>query len=112
EWPRIRDIGTPQQPDYLMTMHGMFWRFPATFSTTNTSGIRPRSAYLKVVGDFTRWNDRLVFGTDDSAQKNSSTRERQKAISPDPDNRTPTCGSPAWKNRMNWERPHQEGLFG
>src|SRR5690606_24322675 len=69
EWPRIRDIGTPQQPDYLMTMHGMFWRFPATFSTTNTSGIRPRSAYLKVVGDFTRWNDRLVFGTDDSAQK-------------------------------------------
>src|SRR5690606_544714 len=24
EWPRIRDVGTPDQPDYLMTMHGMF----------------------------------------------------------------------------------------
>lgn len=69
EWPRIRDIGTASQPDYLMTMHGMFWRFPATFSRGQTAGIRPRSAYLKVIGDFTRWNDRLVFGCDDSAQK-------------------------------------------
>ncbi|WP_266364089.1 hypothetical protein [Tellurirhabdus rosea] len=69
EWPRIRDIGTPQQADYLMTMHGMFWRFPGSFTASSTAGIRPRSAYLKVVGDFTRWNDRLVFGCDDSAQK-------------------------------------------
>ena len=30
EWPRIRDIG---EPDLLMTMHGMFWRFPRRFST-------------------------------------------------------------------------------
>ena len=69
EWPRIRNIGTEQHPDYLMTMHGMFWRFPHTFSEGNTAGIRPRSAYLKVIGDFTRWNDRLVFGCDDSAQR-------------------------------------------
>lgn len=69
EWPRIRNVGTPQNPDYLMTMHGMFWRFPQSFSGKNASGIRPRSAYLKVIGDFTRWNDRLVFGCDDSAQK-------------------------------------------
>ncbi|HET7178334.1 MAG TPA: hypothetical protein VFI14_01355, partial [Chryseosolibacter sp.] len=69
EWPRIRDVGTPQKPDYLMTMHGMFWRFPGTFSIENTKGIRPRSAYLKVIGDYTRWNDHLVFGCDDSAQK-------------------------------------------
>ncbi|GHT40652.1 hypothetical protein AGMMS49965_09240 [Bacteroidia bacterium] len=69
EWPRIRDIGTAENPDYLMTMHGMFWHFPETFTVANTAGIRPLSAYLKVVGDFARWNDRLVFGCDDSAQK-------------------------------------------
>jgi hypothetical protein len=69
EWPRIRDVGTKQDPDYLMTMHGMFWRFPQSFSLQYTAGIRPRSAYLKVIGDFARWQDRLVFGCDDSAQK-------------------------------------------
>lgn len=69
EWPRIRDVGTVGNPDYLMTMHGMFWRFPGTFTPANSAGIRPRSAYLKVIGDYTRWNDKLVFGCDDSAQK-------------------------------------------
>lgn len=67
EWPRIRDVGTEKEPDYLMTMHGMFWRFPSTFTNRNSGGIRPRSAYLKVIGDFARWNDRLVFGCDDAA---------------------------------------------
>jgi hypothetical protein len=65
EWPRIRDIG---EENLLMTMHGAFWSFPKTFSAANTSGIRARSAYMKVIGDFTRWNDRLVFGCDDSAK--------------------------------------------
>jgi hypothetical protein len=69
EWPRIRDIGKAGKPDYLMTMHGMFWKFPENFSSKNALGIRPRSAYLKVIGDFTRWEDQLVFGCDDSAQK-------------------------------------------
>nr|MBI1228848.1 hypothetical protein [Cytophagales bacterium] len=69
EWPRIRDVGTDGNPDYLMTMHGMFWKFPENFTAKNAMGIRPRSAYLKVIGDFTRWNDQLVFGCDDSAQK-------------------------------------------
>ncbi len=69
EWPRIRDVGTENDPDYLMTMHGMFWRFPSVFSRDNTAGIRPRSAYLKVIGDYARWQDQLVFGCDDSAQK-------------------------------------------
>ena len=67
EWPRIRDIGTPEKPDFLMTMHGMFWRFPGTFTAGNSAGVRPRSAYLKVIGDYTRWNNQLVFGCDDSA---------------------------------------------
>jgi hypothetical protein len=78
EWPRIRNIGTADEPDYLMTMHGMFWRFPQTFSAERALGIRPRSAYLKVIGDFTRWNDRLVFGCDDSAQKEFLNKRKVK----------------------------------
>lgn len=68
EWPRIRNIGTDDNPDYLMTMHGMFWKFPKSFSINNTAGIRPRSAYLKVIGDFATWNNKIVFGTDDAAK--------------------------------------------
>jgi hypothetical protein len=65
EWPRIRDIG---EPELLMTMHGMFWKFPKTFSAKNTAGLAPRSRYVKVVGDFCRWNDRVVLGCDDAAK--------------------------------------------
>jgi hypothetical protein len=61
-----------------MTMHGMFWRFPGSFSKGNTAGIRPRSAYLKVIGDFTRWNDRLVFGCDDSAKNEFLNKRKVK----------------------------------
>jgi hypothetical protein len=65
EWPRIRDVG---QSSLLMTMHGTFWNFPATFSAKNTSGITPLSNYLRVVGDFAEWQGRIVFGCDDSAK--------------------------------------------
>jgi len=65
EWPRIRDIG---QATLLMTMHGEFWQFPKTFSAANSAGIAPRSTYLKVIGDFCRWQQRLVFGCDDTAK--------------------------------------------
>lgn len=78
EWPRIRDIGTSAKPDYLMTMHGMFWNFPASFSSTNSKGIRPRSAYLKVIGDFTRWNNQLVFGCDDAAKSEFLNTRKEK----------------------------------
>ena len=78
EWPRIRNVGTESNPDYLMTMHGMFWRFPGQFTADNSAGIRPRSAYLKVIGDFTRWNDQLVFGCDDSAQKEFLNKRKAK----------------------------------
>jgi hypothetical protein len=66
EWPRIREIGEGEE--YLATMHGTFWKFPAGFSRENSAGIRPRSNYLKVIGDFCRWGDRVVFGCDDSAK--------------------------------------------
>ncbi|HRZ56126.1 MAG TPA: hypothetical protein P5525_11795 [Candidatus Paceibacterota bacterium] len=75
EWPRIRDIG---EEALLMTMHGSFWRFPRTFSAANSAGIAPRSTYLKVIGDFCCWNDRLVFGCDDTAQSEFLNRDRLK----------------------------------
>ena len=65
EWPRIREIG--EGDDYLMTMHGTFFHFPATMSVGNSAGIRPRSNYLKIVGDFCRWGDKVVLGCDDTA---------------------------------------------
>jgi hypothetical protein len=65
EWPRIRQIG---EDDLLATMHGTFWRFPRDFSRGQSSGIAPRSNYLKVIGDFCSWNDRIVLGCDDSAK--------------------------------------------
>jgi hypothetical protein len=61
-----------------MTMHGMFWGFPGTFTASNTAGIRPRSAYLKVIGDYTRWQDQLVFGCDDSAQREFLNKRKAK----------------------------------
>lgn len=78
EWPRIRNVGTETNPDYLMTMHGMFWRFPGMFTADNSAGIRPRSAYLKVIGDYTRWKEQLVFGCDDSAQKEFLNKRKAK----------------------------------
>jgi hypothetical protein len=65
EWPRIRDIG---QSSLLMTMHGTFWSFPATFSAKKTDGIMPLSNYLRVIGDFAEWQGRIVMGCDDSAK--------------------------------------------
>jgi hypothetical protein len=78
EWPRIRDIGPKNNHDYLMTMHGMFWRFPDRFSRGNSGGVRPRSAYLKVIGDFTRWRGQLVFGCDDSAHREFLNKRKVK----------------------------------
>jgi hypothetical protein len=78
EWPRIRNVGTEEKPDYLMTMHGLFWHFPGMFTAGNSAGIRPRSSYLKVIGDFARWNDELVFGCDDSAQKEFLNKRKAK----------------------------------
>ncbi|MBD3265658.1 hypothetical protein GF373_03230 [bacterium] len=64
EWPRIRHIADDHM---LMTMHGMFWDFPQTFSAKNTAGIKPLSTYLKIVVDFSQWNDCIVFGCDDTS---------------------------------------------
>ena len=76
EWPRIREIG--EGNDYLMTMHGTFWKFPNTFTSKTSAGIRPRSNYLKVIGDFARWNDRLVLGCDDTANSEFANKRKAK----------------------------------
>ena len=76
EWPRIRDIG--EGDAWLMTMHGMFWRFPKTFCASRSAGIAPRSSYLKVAGDFCRWGDRIVVGCDDSARSEFLNKRRAK----------------------------------
>ncbi len=75
EWPRIRDI---DEDALLMTMHGSFWRFPKTFSPSRSAGLAPRSTYLKVIGDFCRWQDRIVFGCDDTAQSEFLNKDRLK----------------------------------
>ena len=75
EWPRIREIGNGQM---LMTMHGTFWDFPKTMTVKNSAGIRPLSNYLKVIGDFCRWGDRIVFGCDDSAKSEFLNKRKAK----------------------------------
>src|SRR5574344_1170568 len=78
EWPRIRNVGTDDKPYYLMTMHGMFWHFPQTFTAKSSAGLRPLSSYLKVIGDFCNWNGRLVFGCDDAAQSEFLNKRKAK----------------------------------
>ena len=75
EWPRIRDIG---ETDLLMTMHGAFWRFPKNFDSTHSAGLSPRSNYLKVIGDFARWNEKVVLGCDDTAQSEFLNKRKAK----------------------------------
>ena len=81
EWPRIRDVGFGDGT-LLATMHGTFWRFPKGFSPANPNGIRPISTYLKVIGDFCRWGDRIVFGCDDQARNEFLGKRGLKKGSP------------------------------
>lgn len=92
EWPRIRNVGGEGEQELLMTMHGMFWHFPETFTTAHSAGIRPRGAYLKVIADFANWDGRLVFGCDDSAQSEFLNRRKQKG----------SIGGPGQSNSNVW----------
>lgn len=64
EWPRIREAGGKR----MMTMHGMFFDFPTTFSRSNTAGIRPIGTFLKMVVDFVDWNGALVCAANDASK--------------------------------------------
>ncbi len=78
EWPRIREIG--EGDNLLMTMHGTFWRFPRAFRAGASAGIAPRSNYLKVIADFARWGERVVFACDDTAKSEFLNRRKAKGI--------------------------------
>ncbi len=75
EWPRFQEIG---EDDLVLNMHGMFWRFPRTFSRDNSAGLAPRSTCLKVIGDYCRWGEQLVFGCDDTARSEFLNRRKAK----------------------------------
>lgn len=62
EWPRIREVGGGK---YIMTMHGMFFDFPGTFSAAKTGGIKPMASYLRYVPDLCDWNGQLVLASDE-----------------------------------------------
>ncbi len=68
EWPRIRQLD-PSDPDsiYLMHMHGLFFDFPKTFSSTNFAGLSPICSYYKMPTDYCMFNGRLVMGKDDAS---------------------------------------------
>ena len=62
EWPRIRNVGTDDSAGLPYDNAWNVLAFPGILHFRKLSlGIRPRSAYLKVIGDFTRWNNNLVF---------------------------------------------------
>jgi hypothetical protein len=100
EWPRIRDIG---EDDMLMTMHGMFWRFPRSFSLKDMSGISPRSTHLMVIGDFCRWDDQIVLGCDVTAKSEFLNKRKAKGK---------LAGPGQSQSNMRFIRPGQLDDFG
>ena len=71
EWPRIRQVVPAQDgqpPKLLANHHGGWFDFPVGFRAADTSGLRPIGSHLKITGDYTDWNGRIVFGCDDAAQ--------------------------------------------
>jgi len=99
EWPRIREIG---EDDFLMTMHGTFWRFPKNFTPQSSAGIAPRSNYLKVIGDFAKWNDRIVFGCDDTAKNEFLNKRKAKG----------EIAAPQSQSNLWFVKPEQLDQFG
>lgn len=78
EWPRIREI---HDGKFMMDMHGMFYNFPHTFSSSNTAGITPICSHLRYVPDFTYWNGKLLLATDQtSIQGNELAGQSQSTL--------------------------------
>src|SRR5574344_1013394 len=78
EWPRIRNVATAGKPDYLMTLHGMFWHFPQPFTPATAAGLRPLSSCREVIGGLWQWNGRRVFGCDGAAQREFLNKGKAK----------------------------------
>ncbi len=78
EWPRIRAITEGQ---LLLNMHGTFFDFPVTFSSSQTAGIRPLSTHLHYTTDFAEWNGGVVLAGDDtSIQQNPLSAKPQSNL--------------------------------
>ena len=58
EWPRIREVA---DGFLMMDLHGMFYRFPETFSAAATGGIRPLSSHHQMVVDYCEWQGRTAI---------------------------------------------------
>ncbi|WP_298238997.1 T9SS type A sorting domain-containing protein [uncultured Algibacter sp.] len=78
EWPRIRDIGYGNG-NYLMNMHGLMYQFPSEFSHDNTGGIVPFSSFLKMIVDYTEWNDQIVLACNDASKMGNSICPRAES---------------------------------
>jgi hypothetical protein len=65
EWPRLRQVAPGQ---WLMHMHGMFFEFPPTFSSTNFAGLKPLCSYEKMPTDYCTFEGRLVIGKNDTSK--------------------------------------------
>ena len=65
EWPRIRKISDKR---LLLDMHGILYEFPRNFKKQNISGINPLATHLKMIVDFTEWNNQLVMGCNDASE--------------------------------------------
>lgn len=78
EWPRIGEIGS--DTERLIYVHGIFWRLPTVFSTAKADGLRPRSTYLKMVSDSTKWGDRIVFACNDLSNELQAIRLNKRRI--------------------------------
>lgn len=105
EWPRIREVVPAQdgQPArYLMNMHGGWFNLPGDFSASHPAGLRPIGSYIKVTGDFTHWNGRIVFGCDDTAKSGflGATFDTLNSLNDQ-------SNSNLWFT--TWERLHQAG---
>ena len=76
EWPRIREV----KPGLtLMHMHGLFFKFPKTFSQANFGGIEPISTYVKMPVDYAWFNDQLVIAKDDASKFDNAFVEQSQS---------------------------------
>jgi len=71
EWPRIRQAGPGQ---WLLDMHGLYYRFPAAFAPGSTAGLEPWAYHLRMTPDFCSWQGHLVLAGD----QNSSMGHRHR----------------------------------
>ncbi|MFP4171667.1 MAG: twin-arginine translocation signal domain-containing protein [Candidatus Hydrogenedentota bacterium] len=70
EWPRIREAvpaANGEPPRLLMIKNGGLFDFPIRLTPGDRSGLRPISAYLKIISDVENWNGELVFACNDAS---------------------------------------------